>query len=515
MDEFLARLSQPFFMHILELLPSDVPFYLVGGAVRDALLGRTSFDLDFVTPGDSLKLARKLADDLGGAYFPLDTRRNVARIILKPKEGSNNGYTRPIKLDISRFQGADLDGDLRGRDFTINAMALDVHHLDQLVDPLHGAEDLLKKRLQACSANSMSDDPVRILRAVRFSVDLKLKILAETLNQIRAAIPSLPEVSAERLRDELFRILLLARPSIALRLLDMLEVLEYILPEVCVLKDVKQGPPHVMDVWGHTLDILSRMENLLEVLSPNYDPDKAGNLSLGMVVLRLGRFRQQLAWHLNSALNPDRPHRGLIFLAALYHDVGKLATRSVDEKGVIRFLGHDQIGGQLAEKRARALKLSKLEINRLVNIVSHHMRPSLLSHPKDAPSRKAVYHFFRDTGAAGVDICLLSLADVQATYGPTLPQDRWDRHLDVVRTLLSAWWEDKTEKALPPTLINGDDLQEELAVPPGPIIGYLLESIREAQVGGEVSSREQAVQLARGILQANFTQGGSENKPSD
>jgi poly(A) polymerase len=278
---------------------------------------------------------------------------------------------------------------------------------------------------------------------------------------------------------------------------------------------VKQGPPHVLDVWGHTLDILSRLENLLEVLSPHYDPDKAGNLSLGMVVLRLGRFRQQLAQHLNSALNPDRPHRGLIFLAALYHDVGKLATRSVDEKGVIRFLGHDQIGGQLAEKRARALKLSNLEISRLVNIVSHHMRPSLLSHPKEAPSRKAVYHYFRDTGAAGVDICLLSLADVQATYGPTLPQDRWIRHLDVVRTLLNAWWEDKTQKVLPPALINGDELQDELAIPPGPIIGYLLESIREAQVSGEVSNREQAVRLARSILQVNFTQGGAENKPPD
>ncbi|HSB65234.1 MAG TPA: HD domain-containing protein, partial [Anaerolineales bacterium] len=326
----------------------------------------------------------------------------------------------------------------------------------------------------------------------------------ETLELMREAIPYLPEVSAERVRDELFRMLGQAHPTTAVRILEKVGVLEHVLPEVYLLKDLAQGPPHVMNVWDHTLDILSRMESLLKVLSPDYDPERVGSLNLGLVVMRLGRYRQQLAEHLESALNPDRPHRGLVFLAGLYHDVGKLITRSIDNHGIIRFIGHDQAGGQLVDKRGQALKLSNLENSRLVTIVTHHMRPSLLSHPAESPSRKAVYHFFKDTGAAGVDICILSLADVLATYGTTLPQDRWLRHLEVVRTLLGAWWEDKEEKILPLTLVNGDDLKSELDLATGPMVGYLLESIREAQVSGEVNNRVQALDLARKILSGDL-----------
>lgn len=496
MDYFISKMPHPLLERIIQLLPTNQPAYLVGGAVRDALLERKSVDLDFATAADALRIGRALADGLDGAFFPLDPERNVARIVLKP--GPLNSET--VKIDIAMFQGASLEADLSGRDFTINAMALDVRHLDKLIDPMKGAEDLRAKRLRVCSPGSFLNDPVRILRAVRFSVDLTLKLPAETLRLMRAAIPGLPQVSAERLRDELFRILLQAHPSSSLRILDKVGALEYVIPEICVLKNVKQGPPHVLDVWDHTLDILVRMESLLEVLAPAYDPDKALNLSLGQVVLRLGRFRQPLAEHLDSALNPDRPHRGLLFMAGLYHDVGKLATRSMNGEGLIRFIGHDQAGIPLVEKRALALRLSNLEINRLTTIVGNHMRPSLLSHSAEAPSRKAVYHFFKDTGAAGVDICILSMADILATYGATLPQERWTRHLEVVRSLLGAWWEDKAEKVLPPALLNGDELKEQLKLSPGPVIGYLLESIREAQVSGEVTNPAEAIEFARKIL---------------
>ena len=499
MEDLLSRLKNPILSRIIDLLPSGLPIFLVGGAVRDALLGRQDYDLDFVTAGDALKLARKLADELGGAYFPLDSVRNVARIIVRSELGGEPAKIQPYKIDISRYQGPDLHSDLFGRDFTINAMALPLSQPETLVDPLHGADDLIAKRLRACSPTSFLDDPIRILRAVRLAIDLDLNIQPETLGWLRLAIPRLVDISAERLRDELFRMLSLAHPSSALRVLDMFGVLEQLLPEVSVLKGVQQSPPHVMDVWNHTMDSLNRLEILLELLAPAFDPEKASNLTLGMVALILGRYREQLQLHLDSALNPERPHRALLFLAGLYHDVGKSATQSTDETGQIRFLGHDQAGSQLAERRGQALKLSNLEISRLATIVGHHMRPSFLSHPEEPPTRKAIYHFFKATGAAGVDICILSLADVLATYGPTLPPDRWARHLEVVRSLLQAWWEDKHEKVLPPALVTGDDLQTALGLTPSPLIGYLLESIREAQVSGEVHNREEAIQLAGDI----------------
>ena len=506
MDDFLASLRHPLLERIISLLPTGFPIYLVGGAIRDALLNRQSYDLDFVTPGDSMKMARKLADEIGAAYFPLDSERKVARVVLKAKDDASFHGVHSMRVDFSAFQGADLVSDLRGRDFTMNAMALEIHHLDSLVDPLSGKADLLSKRLRACSDNSFLNDPIRILRGVRFSVDFDLHIQSETLHLMQAAVSHLADVSPERIRDELFRILSISHPTKSLQILDKLEVIDTILPEVCMLKDVQQSTPHVMDVWNHTLDFLNRLESLLDVLAPEYDPEKASNLTFDLVSLQLGRYKEQLAEHLNSALNPDRPHRGLIFLAGLYHDVGKLTTRTIDTQGNIKFIGHDQIGSKLVQKRGQALKLSNLEIERLVSIVNHHMRPALLSHPVESPSRKAVYRFFRDTGAAGIDICILSLADMLATYGPTLPQERWAKHVSVVRTLLDAWWEDKEERVFPLPVLNGDDLIEELKLSPGPILGYILETIREAQVSGDIRNRQEAINLARAIVDESFNE---------
>jgi len=497
-------LNNPLIQRILALLPAEESIFLVGGAVRDTLLQRASYDLDFVMPGDALKTARQLGNALGAAFVPLDTERMVARLFLKNPDDTNNTNNNPIKLDFSTFHGPDLLSDLRGRDFTINAMALDIHLPQTLVDPMGGAADLAAKRLRACSSTSFIDDPVRILRAVRQAVDFNLKILPETLQLMRQAVDLIPEVSPERLRDELFRILINSHAVTALRALDQINGMSHILPEVTALKGVEQSPPHVMDAFNHTLDMLNRLETILEVLAPEYNPDKAGNLALGLVALRLGRYRQQIAEHLATILNPDRPHRGLLFLAALYHDVGKREIQSLDDAGKIRFLDHDQSGMKLARKRGHALRLSNSEIERLSVIIGNHMRPSLLSHPVHGPSRKAVYRFFRDTGPAGVDICILSLADVLATYGPTLPQERWARHLDVIRSLLEAWWEKHAESIYPPALLNGYDLMAALGLRPGPIVGYLLEAIREAQVIGKVKSREQAIELARELQEEDI-----------
>lgn len=300
MDEFQIRLRQPLLVHIIELLPADEPIYLVGGAIRDALLNRPNYDLDFVTNGDAMKIARTLANNLGAAYFPLDTTRNMARMVLRLTDQPDVQTSDSIRIDFSTFQGSDLIDDLRLRDFTMNAMAVEIHSLENLIDPLGGAEDLVAKRLQTCSEKSFINDPVRILRAVRFSVGLDLRIPSETVQLIRQAVDLLPEVSAERLRDELFRLLTQANVSTSLRILDRLNVLQHVLPEVCVLKSIQQSPPHIMDVWEHTLDYLSRLENLLEILSPAYDPERAGNLISGMLALRLGRFRAQLQEHFND-----------------------------------------------------------------------------------------------------------------------------------------------------------------------------------------------------------------------
>ena len=199
-------------------------------------------------------------------------------------------------------------------------------------------------------------------------------------------------------------------------------MLDYIFPEVIRLQGVEQSPPHRLDVWGHTLKVLDYLTGVIDLLSLPFNPDAAENLALGQVTLRLGRFREGIDAHLREHFNPDHTRRDLLFLAALYHDVGKPATRQVDEQGRARFLGHDQAGAEIVQERLTALHFSKEEIDWTAKVVRHHLRPILLAQAGAQPSRRAVYRFFRNTGDAGVDVCLLSLADVLGTYGPTLPR---------------------------------------------------------------------------------------------
>lgn len=473
------------------VLPASRPVHVVGGAVRDAFLNRPVHDIDFIVEENALEVARRVADELSAAFYPLDPVRKTGRVVLD-QPGENR-----LVLDFAVYQGSSLDEDIRARDFTINAMAMEVHPPYSLLDPLGGLLDLRHKRLRACSVTTFTTDPVRILRGIRLASDIGLRILPETLEQMRQDVHRIPQVSAERLRDELFRILDTPRPAASVRALDRLGALAYVLPELDSLKNVVQPPPHILDAWEHTLDILQKLETVIDVLGPEHDPEAAAGFHMGLMVLRLGRFRDHFYPHLKAALNPNRSHRSLLFMAALYHDAGKPMTKSVDEDGRIHFYEHEDVSAKLVSGRARRLHLSNAEVDRLHTIVKHHMRPLWLAQTGNPPSDRATYRFFRDTREAGVDICLLSLADTLATYGPTLPQDTWANHLEVIRSLLEAWWEKPGESVSPPPLLTGHDLIEKLGMKPGPKIGEILEAVREAQVANKVHTRSEALRFAK------------------
>jgi len=489
-------INSPLLDSIRAVLPADAPVFLVGGAVRDAVRGRSSHDLDFATPR-GLKMAKMVADGLSAAFFPLDETFDTGRVILQNPDGSRD------TLDFAGYRGESLDADLRGRDFTINAIAMDIHS-GEIIDPLGGVKDVREKRIRACTETSLHDDPVRILRAVRQAAAFDFSIDTDTRKLLRAAVHLLPNISAERLRDELFKMLDGPKPDSAMRALELLGVFPYLLPEVVALKGVEQSAPHVHDVWTHTLSVLRHLESLLGALAPEYDEGKANaDLMNGLLVLRLGRYRQQIGAHLAANLNTDRSARALLFFAALFHDVEKPHTKTTEENGRIRFLGHDEQGAQTTGKRGQALHLSNDELQRLNLIIRHHMRVhghSSRKHAGHEMSRKAIYRFFRDTGEAGVDLILLALADTRATYEQNLTQDHWAATLDVCRALLEAWFEKVDEIIKPPQLINGDDLINLLKLKPGPEIGKLLETVRETQAAGELANREAALAFARGWL---------------
>lgn len=490
----------PLIDKVRDALP-DQEIYLVGGAVRDMLLNRISHDLDFAVPSNGISLARRVANTIHADFMVLDAERDTGRVILTDEDRSRT------YLDFATYRGIattdsarNIEEDLHARDFTINAIAFDLR-TQTILDPLNGASDIRAKIIRACSPTSLQDDPVRILRAIRQAAALEFKIELGTRKTMKQAAPLLPNISPERLRDELFKILEGRKPDASMRALEMLGIFPHLLPELAAMKGVKQSAPHIADVWEHTLSVLRYLEDILSALVPGYNADNTNDLFTGLLTLRIGRFREQLAAHFANALNLDRSVRAALFFAALYHDVDKPTTKSVDDAGRIRFFDHDVQGAETAARRAQLFNLSNDEVERIHKIIRNHMRfhffTDRLENDKQEPSRKAIYRFFREAGEAGVDLVLLGLADLRGVCGPTLTQEKWAAALDVARILLENYWERREVTVAPPRLLDGNDLMKELSLQPGRVIGQLLEAIREGQATGRIATREQAFEFAR------------------
>jgi putative nucleotidyltransferase with HDIG domain len=469
--------------------------WLVGGAVRDALLGRPVHDWDFVVDGDSLGLARAVADALGGAYYPLDAERGAGRVLWMDDPR--------MELDFAPLYGVDLEADLSVRDFCINAMVVD--ETGVLLDPTGGKADLDARRIRATNPRAFRSDPVRLLRAVRLEASLGFEIEAQTAAWMRRDARLLPMSSVERVRDEFVRLLAFRNAAVHVQRLDEFGLLSRVLPELVALKGVAQSPPHRFDVWVHSLLVVDALEGLLaavagEDVGPRALAD-APPTAWGDVARALGQFAGDIAAHLTVEVSSGRDRAGLLKLAALLHDVGKPTTWSQDEEGDgrIHFYNHEMVGAQMAAARLEKLRFSRAEVARMRVLVGQHLRPAHLARAERV-TRRAVYRYFRATSCAGVDVVLLALADHLATHGPNLQQDRWARRLEVAETLLTHCFERYEETVEPPPLLTGDDLVGELGLRPGPRVGRLLETVREAQAAGELGTREEALAFVKRIL---------------
>jgi tRNA nucleotidyltransferase/poly(A) polymerase len=483
---------RPLFAHAESGREGEI--YLVGGALRDLFLRRPLHDLDFATPRDGRHWARRIADHFDGAYYPLDPERGVGRAIIH-----HDGHK--FVVDVAQFRGETLQDDLRARDFTLNAMALPMSDPEaRLIDPLNGLLDLQQKRLRQCAPDAIPSDPARALRAVRQSVAFKLLIEPATRAALRANAPRIAHISAERARDELLTMLGGPRPHVALRALEALGMLKLLVPEAEAMHGVPQSKPHVYDVWEHTLAVVERLEDVLTTISPHRTDETAADSANGLIVYLLDKYRKHLQDHLAQELPNDRALNALLVLAALLHDSGKPATRTVGEAGRIHFYRHEMVGARLAEARAEALRLSNDESARLQGIVLHHMRPMMLHAGAPEVSRRAVYRYWNATGGlVGVDVCILTLADYLGMVGTHLEVPDWLVHLQIVGALLDGYFNRKAEVVAPPPLVSGRELMQALSLAPGPEVGRLLAAITEGQAAGEVMTSQEALQLAQAL----------------
>lgn len=489
-DQFLQKI----FAQVLEATPENELIYLVGGALRDLLLNKPINDLDFVVRDQTRQISYRVARSLHAQSYLLDDERQTARVIYQLADG------KKISLDFVTFTGDDLDSDLLNRDFTINAMALDLNYPKQLIDPLGGAEDLKNAVLRTCSPRSMRSDPLRVLRGIRIALDYSLQIDPASKTLMKEASSGLGAVSSERQRDELFKILDTVQPDLGIRLMDHLDCIPAVLPELLHLKEVPASAPHVHDLWEHTLKIVNYLSKIFEVLTDYEGAGKVKTWSLGFMATRLWEYRSELKEHLVKPVHAERSRRDLLLLAALYHDTGKVDTMSTGSDQRLHYHGHANESEMIVINRAKELCLSNREVEWLAGVVRHHMRIHHLTQSQDVLTAKAIYRFFRDTDELGVDICLLSLADILATFEGTLKQSQWINEVEIVYQLFNAWWHQKETVVDPPKLLDGNDLQELFKLEPGPMFSGILESLREAQVVKKIMTRDEALDFVQQFL---------------
>jgi putative nucleotidyltransferase with HDIG domain len=461
--------------------------------LRDALLGVDARDLDISVRANPLELGPVLAEAFGGTSFPMSEDRALVRVLLPEYE---------THIDLLPLTTS-IEEDLRTRDYTVDAMAVPLAELREgsgyLIDPTGGVDDLHSRTIRLVSERALVNDPLRLLRAVRLAVQLDFEIEAETVNAVRRHAGLLTEAAPERQRDELMLMMSTDSAGRALRMLDDLELLDRLLPDAAIMRNVEQPKEHYWDVLGHAFAAVEALDWLLAEGEPSEESQRS----------LWGELWGQLAWwedgrgYFQEQFVMNTYRRALIKLAAFLHDVGKPETKTFEEAGRMRFFGHHVAGADIAVRALKRLRFSSREVDYVHTVVRAHMRPLLLWQQGE-PTRKAVYRFYRDTGDAGVDTLFHSLADHVATSGPRITLEEWRPHVAVVSYMLR---KRATEPEIisPPKLVSGDDLMVELDLPAGELLGDLLDAIRDAQGAGEVTTREEAMALAQERLKAGKT----------
>ena len=463
--------------------------YLVGGVLRDSLLGRETGDVDVAVAADAQGVGRELASFLGGRSVPLDKTREITRVVVTGDDGSSFVDLGSISQGISQ--------DLQRRDFTIDAMALPLsetasqHWWSDIIDPHDGLSDLREGLIRAVAPSVFEADPARLVRAPRLSVQLRFEITEDTTRLIRRHSHLVTGVAPERIRDEFMK--LLAEPCVAasLRLLDDLGLLCQVIPELADAKDVTQPKEHHWDVYNHLIETSGQVENVVS------EQPGAGGF-VGDSTPHFERMRD----HFEEEVSDGHTRLTLLKLTGLLHDIAKPATRTVESSGRIRFLGHHTEGAEVAERILQRLRVSGRGVELVRLMVQYHLRPGQMAQEGELPTGRAIYRYFRDLGDAAIDTLYLNMADYLAARGPDLRRHEWSQHCRVIGHIMREGLERKAPDTLP-NLVNGHDIMKTFSLSPGPKVGTLLRHIQEAQAGGEINTKEEALKM----VQANLDMG--------
>jgi putative nucleotidyltransferase with HDIG domain len=453
-------LDQPIYKHILNIAitagnlgkKENIRVYVVGGVVRDLILGRTIHDIDLMVEGDGILFAKKLAISIGVKKIVPFEKFRTALIPNKPLQievaSSRMEQYDSTSRKPSEVKSASLKEDLKRRDFTINAMAMDIHpeNFGEIMDPLGGVADLEKKILRTPldPDKTFSDDPLRMMRAAYFASKLNFKIEPQCRISIIKQAKRIKIVSWERIREEFIKILTTIKPSLGLVILQKTGLMKIVFPEIDIMCDMKQSSEwHHKDIFAHTLQVV----------------DNAAELTEKMKV----RF------------------------AALVHDIAKPRTRKIDPKKGYTFYGHDAIGERMLNKVAKRMRLSNHLANYLKKLTLLHLRPIALV--KSEVTDSAVRRLMVSAGNELEDLMILCRADITTKNSKLVK--KYLNNFDIVEKKMQVVLDkDSAEKFQSP--IRGKEIMDIFGLEEGKEIGIIKKSVEEAILDGEIDNTYEA-----------------------
>jgi poly(A) polymerase len=443
----------------LNFIPHQKGVYIVGGSVRDALLGHPPKDYDIAVTGDARPVAEEIARRAGRRAVPIGKPgKRIFRVV------SESHIYDIIPADEG------LAADLNRRDFSINAMAYDVYD-QKLIDPLNGQSDLDARTIRMTDAGIFEADPLRLLRAFRIAAGLTFDISPETMTEIERNPHAITTVAGERVRDEWVRLLEAPGSSAYLRKMDGTGLLGALFPELAQLKNRRQNEHHAFDMFEHTLEVYSRLEKALDMDIPRLHDH-----------------------HENAALVSGPSGSALIKHAALFHDIGKPMVQSIDQQGKIHFFGHEKTGAAMSNDISTRLRFSTAQKNYAWFLIRHHLRPLFLFLALSEGRRKvtARTRFYMKTFPFTTDLVLLSTADM---LGKDKTRDI-SGYLNFARETIENYFDSYLPKSNTPRFVTGNDLIERFDLLPSPFLGEVLDKLDILHLSGNITTREEALKAA-------------------
>ena len=433
--------------------------YLVGGTIRDFLLGKSSFDRDIAIKNAEL-FAKKWAEKLDATFIVLDEENKIFRLVLKDK----TNY-----LDISELCGQSIEEDLLRRDFTINAIAYDLQK-EEFIDVTGGMKDLQQGILRHIKEENFKDDPLRVLRAFRFiavtgfTMSKGLSFAIDTYKDL------LLEPAKERVMYELMKLFGGDFTSKTLIEMDNYGVLEMFFPQVIEMKKVPPNSHHHLGLFHHVVESVRNLEELYLNSS------------------------EEIKEHLNTVDFGGFARINHLKLATFLHDIGKFSTWTIDDDGRHRFIKHDDIGAKLCKSLLQDLKFSKKQIEYISKMIKNHMYPSSVLLAPDL-NEKVMMRYLRKMENDVIDNIYLAQADRLSARGVDVTEKMVRDNLEGLNKLLNFYLEKRDTMKPLPKLLDGNEIMVLKDIQQSPLLGKIIKALNEAQLNGDVVTREDAIRF--------------------